>query len=160
MKRKLILIAVVIMFMFTGCSLGEKKVNISNSEKLKLKPNEVIENYFKYYGEKSRTGMLSTLTPWQNKPNTNFEFDNLKSINLINIVEDSNSKQKEAYMKYGRGSVNGVKEENVRIYKVTFDVKCKKDDASAFTTGRNIELFTVIRKNKNSPWLIDDHGEE
>lgn len=38
--------------------------------------------------------MLSILAKWHNTPNMNFEFDNLKSIKLIAIVEDTNPKQK------------------------------------------------------------------
>lgn len=157
MKKKLMVIALLLTFIFTGCSLTEKKTNISNSNK--LTPKEVVENYFKYYNKKNKTGIFSTLTKWHNTPNMNFEFDNLKSIKLIIIINDSDPKTKEGYMKYGHGRTNGVKEENVKIYKVTFYVKLKKDGASAMSGGLHIESFTVIRKDENSPWLIDDHGE-
>lgn len=157
MKKKLILIVLFLTYILTGCSLTDKKTNISNSDK--LTPKEVVENYFKYYNEKSNSGVFSTLTKWHNTPNMNFEFDNLKSIKLMDIAEDLDSKQKEAYMKHGRGSINGVKKENIKIYKVTFYVKLKKDGASALSSGLHAESFTVIRKNETSPWLIDDHGE-
>lgn len=157
MKKKLILIVLFLILILTGCSLADKKTNVSNLDK--LTPKEVVESYFKYYNEKSRSGMFSTLTKWHNTPNMNFEFDNLKSIKLMDIAEDLDSKPKEAYMKNGRGGINGVKKENMKIYKVTFYVKLKKDGASAMTSGLHIESFTVIRKNENSPWLIDDHGE-
>lgn len=62
-------------------------------------------------------------------------------------------------MKYGRGSINGVKEENVKIYKVTYDMKLKNENHWAETSEKNTKWFTVIRTNKNSPWLIDDQGE-
>lgn len=157
MKKKLMVIALLLTFIFTGCSLTEKKTSISNSDK--LTPKEVVEDYFKYYNEKNKTGIFSTLTKWHNTPNMNFEFDNLKSIKLMDIAEDLSEKEKEGYMKHGRGSINGVKKENVKIYKVTFYVKLKKDGASAMSSGLHTESFTVIRKSENSPWLIDDHGE-
>lgn len=157
MKKKLILIVLFLILIITGCSLADKKTNVSNLDK--LTPKEVVENYFKYYNEKNRSGIFSTLTKWHNTPNMNFEFDNLKSIKLIDIAENLDSKPKEAYMKHGGGSINGVKKENIKIYKVTFYVKLKKDGASAMTSGLHIESFTIIRKNENSSWLIDDHGE-
>lgn len=159
MKKKFMVIALLLTFILTGCSLLQKKVNISNSDKLKLSSKEVVENYFKYYNEKSKTGVLSTLTKWHNTPNMKFGFDSLKSINIIDITDDSTPKQKEAYMKYGRGSINGVKEENVKIYKVTYDLKLKNENHWAENSGKHTKWFTVIRTNKNSPWLIDDQGE-
>lgn len=159
MKKKFMIIALLLTFILTGCSLPQKKVNISNSDKLKLTPKEVVENYFKYYNEKSKTGVLSTLTKWHNTPNMKFGFDSLKSINIIDITDDSTPKQKEAYMKYGRGSINGVKEENVKIYKVTYDVKLKNENYGPENSGKHTKWFIIIRTNKNSPWLIDDYGE-
>ncbi|URZ14735.1 DUF4829 domain-containing protein [Clostridium felsineum] len=158
MKNKLALTILILILLFTGCSVN-KEVNISNAEKLKLKPNEVIKNYFKYYNEKSRTGVLSTLTDWQNKPNLVLGFNKLKFIKLNTIVEDTDPKEKDDYMKYGRGKINGVKENNVKNYKVTFTIEYKNNEGGAIANGKHTEWFTVIRKNKNSAWLIDDHGE-
>ncbi|MCR3758056.1 DUF4829 domain-containing protein [Clostridium felsineum] len=158
MKNKLALTILILILLFTGCSVN-KEVNISNAEKLKLKPNEVIKNYFKYYNEKSRTGVLSTLTDWQNKPNLVLGFNKLKFIKLNTIVEDTDPKEKDDYMKYGRGKVNGVKENNVKNYKVTFTIEYKNNEGGPIENGKHSEWFTVIRKNKNSAWLIDDHGE-
>lgn len=62
-------------------------------------------------------------------------------------------------MKYGRGTINGVKEENVIIYKVNYKVKYKKDEIELQDSGSYEIWFTLIRKDKNSPWLIDDMGE-
>lgn len=136
MKKKFMVIALLLTFILTVCSLTEKKVNISNSDKLKLSPKEVVENYFKYYNEKSKTGVLSTLTKWQNTPNWKFGFDSLISINIIDITDDSTPKQKEAYMKYWRGRINGVKEENVKIYKATYDLKLKNENDWSEDSGK------------------------
>ncbi|URZ08253.1 DUF4829 domain-containing protein [Clostridium felsineum] len=158
MKNKLALTILILILLFTGCSVN-KEVNISNAEKLKLKPNEVIKNYFKYYNEKSRTGVLSTLTDWQNKPNLVLGFNKLKSIKLNTIIEDTDPKEKDIYMKYGRGKVNGVKDADVKNYKVTFTIEYKNNEGGPIKNGKHFEWFTVIRKNKNSAWLIDEHGE-
>lgn len=155
--KKIIVLLLFLAIVFSGCS--KVKTQISDSKNQQLQPKQVIDSYFKYYNEKNREGVLSTETEVNKAPNVVFGFENLKYIKLISMWEDTNPKQKEAYMKYGRGSVNGVKEENVIIYKVKYDVKYKKDGIGPQDSGIYIKWFTIIRKDKNSPWLIDDIGE-
>ncbi|QAT41627.1 DUF4829 domain-containing protein [Clostridium sp. JN-9] len=148
---------VIVLLILTGCSRSGKQA--ADSKKQSLQPRQVIENYFKYYNEKNREGILSTQTEVNNTPNIEFGFENLKYIRLISMSEDTNPRQKEAYMKYGRGSINGVKEENVLIYKVKYDVKYKKNEVGPQDSGMYTKWVTIIRKDKNSPWLIDEIGE-
>jgi PBP1b-binding outer membrane lipoprotein LpoB len=155
--KKIIVLLIFLAIVFSGCS--KVKTQVTDSQKQPLQPNQVIDNYFRYYNEKNREGVLSTQTEVNKAPNIVFGFENLKYIKLISMSEDTNTKQKEAYMKYGRGSINGVKEENVIIYKVKYDVKYKKNGIGPQDSGIYIKWFTVIRKDNNSPWLIDDIGE-
>ncbi len=157
MKKTVSIMIVIVLLILTGCSKSGKQA--ADSKKQPLQPRQVIENYFKYYNEKNREGVLSTQTEVNNTPNTEFGFENLKYIRLISMSEDTNPGQKEAYMKYGRGSINGVKEENVLIYKVKYDVKYKKDGVGPEDSGMYTKWVTIIRKDKNSPWLIDEIGE-
>lgn len=62
-------------------------------------------------------------------------------------------------MKYGRGLITGAKEENIIIYKVKYTVKYKSDKVAPQDSGKYTTWFTLIRKDKNSSWLIDDMGE-
>lgn len=155
--KKIAVFILFLVFILSGCSTA--KTQAADSKNQQLQPKQVIDNYFKYYNEKNREGVLSTRTEVNKAPNVVFGFENLKYIKLISMSEDTNPKQKEAYMKYGRGSINGVKEENVIIYKVKYDVKYKKDGIGPQDSGIYIKWFTIIRKDKNSPWLIDDIGE-
>lgn len=155
--KKIIVLLLFLVIVFSGCS--KVKTQVTDSQKQQLQPNQVIDNYFRYYNEKNREGVLLTQTEVNNVPNTIFDFENLKYIKLISMSEDTNPKQKEAYMKYGRGSINGVKEENVIIYKVKYDVKYKKNEIGPQDSGIYIKWFTIIRKDNNSPLLIDDIGE-
>lgn len=155
--KKITVFILFLVFILSGCS--KVKTQVTDSQKQQLQPNQVIDNYFRYYNEKNKEGVLSTLTEVNKAPNIVFGFENLKYIKLISMSEDINPKQKEAYMKYGRGSINGVKEENVIIYKVKYDVKYKKNGIGPQDSGIYIKWFTIIRKDNNSPWLIDDIGE-
>ncbi|APH15131.1 hypothetical protein NPD5_1119 [Clostridium sporogenes] len=80
-----------------------------------------------------------------------------KKINTIK--EEKDPKHKKAYIKYGRGTITGAKEENIIIYKVNYEVKYKKDAVVPQDSGSHETWFTLIRKDKNSPWLIDEIGE-
>ena len=154
-KKALMVVILIFTFLFVGCF---KKENGNDySYKKSLKPKQVVQNFFKYYDEKNKDKFLSTLT--SHNKDTEWGFGNLKHINPNSIKEDKNPIQKEAYIKYGRGTTNGVKEENVIIYKVDYDVKYRVSWIYPGESGEYIKWFTLIRKDKNSPWLIDEIGE-
>ena len=138
MKKKIILVILFLPFIFAGCL--KSQTQLSNSQRLSLEPKQVVENYFKYRNEKNSKGILSTLTEKYATYNTIWEFENLKSSTLNTIVEESNT-------------------ELAVIYKVEYELKNKKDGVSSQDSGKYIWTFTVIRKDKNSPWLIDNYGE-
>ncbi|APF27151.1 hypothetical protein NPD7_2148 [Clostridium sporogenes] len=139
--------------------IGYFKERPYNTQKQLLESKKVVENYFKYYNEKNKEKILTTLTEVHDGPNVEWGFENLEYIKLNSIKEEKDPKQNEAYMKYGRGTINGVKQENVIIYKVNYKVKYKKDEIEPQDSGSYETWFTLIRKDKNSPWVIDEVGE-
>lgn len=145
-----------LLLLLSGCS-QVKNTNATSVESNKLQPKQVIENYFKYYNEKNRQGVMSTLTSWHNKPNVVFGFENLKSITLISI-EDADMRITDGYLKYGRGKENGVKVNNVMSYKVTYQSVYSKD-TPPWPNGKDYDYITLIKKDDSSPWLIDDIGK-
>ena len=72
--------------------------------------------------------------------------------------EEESNQMVEIYMTYGRGSVNGVKKENVIILQGHFDVGDKADiylkGESAITNWH----WTLIRNNSMDKWIIDGAG--
>ncbi|WP_434303708.1 DUF4829 domain-containing protein [Clostridium botulinum] len=154
-KKILIVIILIFTFLFMSCSEDDHVDDYSY--RMSLKPKQVVENYFKYYSEKNEQKLFSTLTA--HHENTEWAFRGLKCIKPNSIEEDKDPIQKEGYMKYGRGSINGVKEENVIIYKVDYEVKYRLNWIYPEESGRYIKWFTLIRRDKNSPWLIDEIGE-
>jgi len=133
--KKIANILVVIMLLtFTGCS--KSQTQLSNSPESK----QVVENYFKYWNGKNGKAILSTLTERYATSKMDWEFENLKSVKLNSIKEESNT-------------------ELVVIYRVKFAIKKKKNGIGSLNSGNYTWSFTVIRKDKNSPWLIDNYGE-
>lgn len=119
---------------------------------------EVVEKYFKYSDEKNEKGVLSTLTDRWNAPNIVWELGNLEYIDLNFIEEETDQKQYESYLKNGRGSINGTTMDNLKVFKVMYEVEYKNDYVSSQESGMYEWWFFLIRKDENSPWLIDDMG--
>lgn len=153
MKKTLVILGLISLFVFTlmRCGNGSVPISTNNSSQ----PKQVIENYFKFYNEKNRQGLLSTLTGWHDKSNVEFDFDNLVFIKPLSIGNNDMTIVN-AYLGCGRGSVNGVKPNNVMAYKVTYVSLYRK---GPWPSGIQTESFTLIRENDNGPWLIDDLGQ-
>ena len=136
-----------------GCGVKSISTNTNNS----LQPKQVIENYFKYYNQKNRQGLLTTLTSWHDQPNVVFGFKNLIFIKLVSIGNDDMTTVN-AYLACGRGEINGVKPNNVVAYKVTY-VSVYSKATPPWSSGIQTEYFTLIKESDNAPWLIDDVGQ-
>lgn len=138
MRRIANILIVIMLLVFTGCS--KDQAQLSNSQKLSPASEKVVENFYKYWNEKNSKAILYTLTERYDVSPMDWEFGNLKSVKLDSIKEESNT-------------------ELVVIYKVKFTLKNKKNGIGSMNSGKYTWSFTVIRKDKNSPWLIDNYGE-
>jgi hypothetical protein len=161
--KKTVLVILSLFIILTGCSTTKtqqtnSQKQASESQRL-LQPKQVVENYFKYLNEKNKKALFTTITEWQKAPNVEWGFDVREYIKLISVKEETNPVFKEGYLSNGRGSINGVKKENVKIYKIEYNVKYKKGAVVAEESGTQQKWCTLIRKDKNSPWLIDEIGE-
>ena len=153
MKKTLIILGIICLFVFSLMSFGNKSapINTNNS----VQPKQVIENYFRFYNEKNRQGLLSTLTSWHEQSNVDFGFKNLIFTKLLRIGNEDMTTVN-GYLGCGRGSINGVKPNNVVAYKVTYISLYSK---GPWSSGIQTESFTLIRASDNTPWLIDDMGK-
>ena len=146
----------------TGCTTQnskDKKIDVDL-----LKPREVVEGFFKYYNQKKLEGMNTLRTEKYHSSESNWGFDNLEYIKVINIIEDTNHTNKEVYLRQmKKGQIIDMEKEkleleNITIFKVDFEVKYKKEGLGPSNSGRDEYSYTLIRKDKNSPWLIDSFG--
>ncbi|KLU61558.1 hypothetical protein CEB3_c19900 [Peptococcaceae bacterium CEB3] len=155
MKRTLLILGFVSLLFFGFMEYRIESVPINTNNSLSAK--QVIENYFKFYNEKNRGGMLSTLTRWNDQPNVVFGLKNLIFIKLVSIGnKDMNAT--EHYLAFGRGRFNGVKKNNVVSYKVIY-VSLYSKTTPPWSSGIHTDCFTLIRESDNAPWLIDDSGQ-
>ncbi len=158
--KKIISVILFLVFVLTGCSIVKTQTtNFQelNLQKQSLEPKQVVEKYFKYYNKKNLGGVNSTRAQWS-QMTTGLD-ENIKYIKLNSMSEDASPSMKEGYIKYGRGTITGAKEENIIIYKIEFTVKYKKEGVGPQDSGKYTKWCTLIRKDKNSPWLIDEIGE-
>ncbi|MBU3146513.1 DUF4829 domain-containing protein [Clostridium estertheticum] len=159
MKRKnlkFIMLFVIAVIIFVGCSKESAKVAVNSQGD---PAQTVVEKYFKYKNEKNKDNVLTTLTEHFKAPNVVWGFENLDSIKIINIEKESNDTVIKGYLNNGNGSENGTTENNLKVYKVKYEVKYKKDGIGPQDSGTYDWWYFVIRKDKNSQWLIDDFGE-
>lgn len=147
-------IIIIASIMLVGCSNENNRKIDSKGDSAQT----VVENYFQYNNEKNKDKLLTTLTEHWSAPNVVWGFENLDSIKIINIEEEKDEKIKKGYLSNGRGSINGTSENNLKVYKVMYDVKYKKDGVGPQDSGIYDWWYFVIRKDENSPWLIDDMG--
>lgn len=148
---KILTLLIITLAILVGCSFNNEKTKEAS-------PKEVVENYFQYYNDKDEEKLSSTLTQWHNELDMEWNFDNLESIKLLSISEEKDEMKVEDYLTNGRGSVNGVAKENVKVFKVKYKVKYKEDGKGPIDSGTYEQWYFVIRESEKSPWLIDDFG--
>ena len=149
-KNVVLIILITIIFSATACS----KQDTSQIEN----PQSVVENYFKSMNEKNVDDHLKTLSEDEKRNQDKINFDKIEYINIISIAEEMDTKFKEGYLQNGRGKEKGISEENLKVYRVKYDVKYKESTITARDSGTYEEWYWVIRENSNSLWVIDDAG--
>ncbi|HAG43098.1 MAG TPA: DUF4829 domain-containing protein, partial [Clostridium sp.] len=101
---------------------------------------------------------LKTLSENEKRNQGKINFDKIEYINIISIDEEMDTKFKEGYLQNGRGKEKGISEENLKVYRVKYDVTYKEGTITARDSGIYEEWYWVIRENSNSLWVIDDAG--
>lgn len=149
-KNIVLVILMIFAFLISACS----KQDTSQIEN----PQSVVENYFNSMNEKNVDEHLKTLSEDQKRNQGKINFDKIEYINIISIDEEVDTKFKEGYLQNGRGEGKGISEENLKVYRVKYDVKYKEGTITARDSGTYEEWYWVIRENSNSPWVIDDAG--
>ncbi|MBC9786124.1 DUF4829 domain-containing protein [Heliobacterium chlorum] len=115
--------------------------------------------YFDYYNKHDKEGLLSVMTEHHNSPNAVWGFDDLEYMKIIELEDVTNSIREyvDDYLTTGRGSINGVKKENVRVFTCFYEVKYREETGPQ-NSGKYKMKYILIRQDERSPWLIDDRG--
>ncbi len=149
-KNVVLIILITIIFSAAACSKQDTS-QIGN-------PQSVVENYLNSMNEKNIDEHLKTLSENEKRNQGKINFDKIEYINIISIDEEMDTKFKEGYLQNGRGKEKGISEENLKVYRVKYDVKYKEGTITARDSGIYEEWYWVIRENSNSLWGIDDAG--
>lgn len=160
----------------SGLSTDDYTVElINNGEKIELinklfsdeeiaAARAVIEEYYRAGNAKDRSAQLATLTQWHHAPNVLLASDDKSIVKIRDIRYSPSDSRREAedYIKYGGGSVNGAKLENVIVFYMDYDVSfpegTSEKEKGAWMSSYDNWNMILIRDSKNGKWLIDDMG--
>lgn len=117
----------------------------------------VVEEYFHAVKEKDSQAILKTLTPVYNHPSVVLYGEEVRT--LLTGEYNPEDPMRQSYITSGRGRANGIKKENVIVFKVSFNVEYPNGVTGAFNEGEYKNWSVIlIRNGKESPWFIDDQG--
>lgn len=118
---------------------------------------KVVEGYFRAIKAKDDKAILKTLTQIYNRPDVVLYGEETRT--LISAKYKTDDPMRDSYVNHGRGRLNGIKKENVIVIKVNFNVKYPEGIYGSYNEGDYTDWnMILVRKDKNSPWLIDDQG--
>ncbi len=161
-NKKIGLTILCLLIILTGCSTKNSKDK--NIDVALLKPKQVVEEFLIYYNQKNLEGMNTLTTEKYHSPESSWEFDNLEYIKVINIKEDTNQANKEVYLRQMKtGQILDMEKEkleleNVAIFIVNFEIKYKKEGVGPSDSGVDKNIYILVRKDTNSPWIISSFG--
>ncbi|MEG1255045.1 DUF4829 domain-containing protein [Clostridium sp.] len=162
MNKKIGLTILCLLIILTGCTSENSKYK--KMDVALLTPKEVIEGFFEFYNQKNLEGMNTFTAEKFHSSESDWGFDNLEYIKVINIIEDTNQENKEIYLRQmKKGQIIDMEKEkseleNVAIFNVEYEVKYKKEGVGPRDSGWVGYNYTLVRKDKNSPWLISSWG--
>ncbi len=120
----------------------------------------VVKEYYRAIAAKDNEAILATMHPREgltmgNVKSGNVQLYGTETRTLITIDYDSQDRKRRSY----RPSTHYISDENVIVFKVSFDIKYPQKDGGPWNEGiyENWSMI-LIRDDQNSPWLIYDQG--
>jgi hypothetical protein len=155
MKKYWRLLTVALLVLVVGSSIAW--MNHAASSQEVAAAQSVVEEYFRACEVKDSQAILKTLTPQHNSPNIELFGEETKTLLTIDYKPEDPMRQ--WYITSGNGSVNDVREENVIVFRVSFNIEYPEGVIGAWNEGKYEDWSIIlIRDDKDSPWLIDDQG--
>jgi hypothetical protein len=153
-KLPVIIMTVTLMVIIVGVLVWFSK----EDKYLKRSPQQVVEDSLRYMSEKNVDDYLKTLSENQRSNRGKVNLDSIENIKIININEENDPNFKKSFLSNGAGRGTGIIEDNVKVYRVEYDVKYSEGAVTAQDSGKDVRWFFVMRKDDKSPWLIGDSG--
>ncbi len=148
MKKFLVLFVIFSVFLVTsGCSQGvEGQANLS--------AKETITKFFEYRNDKDLVKMEQLLS--DNRHGISWQLENLNSIEILSIEEDTTGKAKEDFIAYGFGK--NFEKSNISVFQIEFEVDYQGGFGSGLDNGVHTWWYYLTRDSESSPWKIEDWG--
>lgn len=175
MKKALLIALVAIStFVTTACSNEQaKESNVNKAENIDsekslennnpveskdediISAQSAIEKHFQYIQEKDQEKFLTTMTERQAQNNSYLKPEDIKNIKLLKITEDKSESSIQGYLESIKDTESETTKENVKIFYVSFEIEYVDESAQHQNNGELMWVCYLIRKDENSPWLID-----
>ncbi|MGL5311652.1 MAG: DUF4829 domain-containing protein [Peptostreptococcaceae bacterium] len=110
----------------------------------------IIYKYFDYQNNKDLDSLSKLLLDKDSIYQFKSKIDNIENISILKIEEESNKSIINAYLRNDAT----LKSENVKIYKVSYEIKYNKEDTNN-KNGSYESWYFLTRENNQSEWLID-----
>lgn len=121
-----------------------------------ISPEQKVKDFFSLWAKKDTTGINNYLTNWHKTPNNTWEFNKLALVIVLYVKDCTTPKNKEIYLKYGRGRITHP--HDLKIFCVGLYFLCKKGQICSVNNEIYNWTVTIIKETKSSEWLIDDWG--
>lgn len=142
---------------FVGCS-SKENTNASKVTKIsenKNNPKDIVEEYFKCWNDKNSDKMRLLETGALKKQHKDFQLNNMQFIKLTSCKEwEIHEAMKKAI--YEKVGAKEFAKENVKVFTLEFNIKLKKARKEERNPKILQGIITLVRKDKNSTWLIED----
>ncbi len=144
-SEKIALIILIPMLIFTLLiTLSSKTQDSENT------PKQTIQTFFNLKSQKDIEGVSALLADTSNLDSITDAINSIESINLLHIQEEKDKIIRSTYLKYN----TSVTTENLKIYKVKYDVKYKITNDS-HKNGIYYTWLFLISNDENNNWVID-----
>ena len=132
------------------CNSASKTDKIVTSDP----PIDVVIKYLNAEKNNDAQEMFSTLSDGHELKDIKLA---TKSLNIVEVKNENNPRYMEKTLKGEIAKQNGWTKENISFVSAIYDVQYD-NSLVPYESGHQEDVFMLVRKDKNSPWLIHDSG--
>lgn len=124
-------------------------------------PESIIKDYIAYMDTQNINKLNSCRTYNYRISNEGLEtIKNIESMKLLDIEAVNDESIYNTYMHNGSGALyHDLSRNDIKIYKVKYDIKYKDDNKSVTDSGEYIKKYFLIKENGSGKWKINDIGQ-
>lgn len=150
LKNKIYTLLIFAAIIFLCYFLSQMTFNKDTNDAIK-----VVKEYFRYMDNGNKEAVLNL----ESQIGTNSELVEFQIRDCIKLIwlRDGSRALRANYMNYGLGKIENPYD--VRVFHIVYYEHYKKGSILPEGNGIKFKYISVIKKTKNSPWLISGMGE-